>query len=136
MISQKADPANIDDDDVNSNIDTIVESEIYLNPPMASEPLDDTIIELDSKDLQLEKRIQELQRKIKNTKINKWWMPNPQDIQSPFQFNLTPQQLQPAIEIKNQMQESEELQSEIMKLRKDNQDLEKAKIDAVEQVKS
>ena len=51
MISQKADPANIDDDDVNSNIDTIVESEIYLNPPMASEPLDDTIIELDSKDL-------------------------------------------------------------------------------------
>ena len=63
-------------------------------------------------------------------------MPNPQDNQSPFQFNLTPQQLQPAIEIKNQMQETEELQGEIMKLRKDNQDLEKAKIDAVEQIKS
>ena len=41
MISQKADPANIDDDDVNSNIESVVESEIYKNPPMASGPLDD-----------------------------------------------------------------------------------------------
>ena len=44
MISAKADPANVDDDDVNSNIESIVESEIYKNPLMASEPLDDTLV--------------------------------------------------------------------------------------------
>jgi hypothetical protein len=53
------------------------EQEIYENAPIVSEPLDDSLLLADPRDLELEKRIEALQKKIKTSRINKWWLPNP-----------------------------------------------------------
>ena len=74
-------PQPVDDDDVQS---VEVQSEIYRDPPVVSEPLDDSILCADSRDLEIEKRISNLRAKLKSTKISKWWLPNPQAEESPF----------------------------------------------------